>query len=35
MLIIKLRPGDWKTQLKRTNQKADEDKGKAIGKGNG
>ena len=31
-MLIKLRPGKCKTQLKRINQKVDEDNGKALGK---
>ena len=34
-MLIKIRPGDWKTQLKRINQKVDEDNGKSSGIGNG
>ena len=34
-IIHKLWPGDWKTQLKRMNQKVDEENGKALGKRNG
>ena len=33
-MLIKLWPGNWKTQLKRTNQNVDEDNGKASNKGN-
>ena len=35
LMLIKLWPGDWKNQLNSMNQKADEDNGKAMGKGNG
>ena len=34
IMLIKLRPGDWISQLKRMNQKVDEDNGKALNKGN-
>ena len=34
-MLIKLCPGYWKTQLKRMNQKVDEDNGKAMRIGNG
>ena len=33
-MFIMIWPGNWKTQLKRINQKVDEDNGKASGKGN-
>ena len=32
IMLIKLWPGNWNNQLKRMNQKADEDNGKASGK---
>ena len=32
-MLIKLCPGNWKTQLKRKNKKVDEDNGKALNKG--
>ena len=35
LMLIKPRPGYWKTQLKRINLKVDEDNGKAMGIGNG
>ena len=34
LMLIKLWPGDWINQLKRTNQKVDEDSGKTSNKGN-
>ena len=34
LILIKLWPVNWNTQLKRTNQKVDEDNGKALVKGN-
>ena len=34
LMLIKLWPGNWKTQLKRMNQKVDKENGKALGKGN-
>ena len=34
LMLIKLWPGNRKTQLKRKNQKVDEDNGEALGKGN-
>ena len=33
-MLIKIWPGDFKTPLKRMNQKVDEDNGKALVKGN-
>ena len=33
-MLIKLWPGGWTTQLKRMNQKVDEENGKALNKGN-
>ena len=33
-MLIKLWPGNRTNQLKRMNQKVDEDNGKALGKGN-
>ena len=33
-MLIKLCSGNWKTQLKRINQKVDEENGKALNKGN-
>ena len=33
-MLIKQWPGNWKTQLKRMNQKVDEGNGKALGKVN-
>ena len=35
IMLIKLWPGNWKTQLKRMNHNVDEDNGKELGKGNG
>ena len=35
IMLSKLWPGNCKTQLKRVNQKVDEDNGKALVKGNG
>ena len=35
LILIKLWPGNWKTQLKSINKKVDEENGKAFGKGNG
>ena len=35
LILIKLCPGDYKTQLKMINKKVDEDNGKALVKGNG
>ena len=34
LILIKLWPGNFKTQLKRINYKVDEDNGKVLGKGN-
>ena len=34
IMLIKIRPGNWKTLLKRMNQKVDEDNGEALGKVN-
>ena len=34
LILIKLCPGNWKTQLKRMNQKVDEENGKSLGKDN-
>ena len=34
LMLINLWPGNWKTQLKRMNQKLDEDNGKELNKGN-
>ena len=34
LMFIKLWPWDWITQLNSTNQKVDEDNGKALNKGN-
>ena len=34
-MLNKLWPGDWKNQLKRTNQKVDKENGKATGIGKG
>ena len=33
-MLIKLWPGDWTSQLKRMNQKVDEENGKVLNKGN-
>ena len=33
-MSIKIWPGNWKTQLKRMNQKVDEENGKALEKSN-
>ena len=33
-MLIKICPGEWKTQLKTINHKVDEDNGKALEKGN-
>ena len=33
-MLIKLWPGDWISQLNRTNQKVDKDNGKALNNGN-
>ena len=35
LMLIKIWPGYWKTQLKRMNQRVDEYNGEAIGIGNG
>ena len=32
LMLIKLRTGNWKAQLKSMNQKVDEDNGKVLGK---
>ena len=34
LMLIKIWPGNWKTQLKRMNQKVDEENGKALNNGN-
>ena len=34
LMLIKLCPGNWKTQLKRMNQKVDEENEKSLGKDN-
>ena len=34
IMLIMLLPGNWKTQLKRMNQKVDEDNGKSLNKDN-
>ena len=34
IILIKPWPGNYKTRLKRMDQKVDEDNGKALGKGN-
>ena len=33
-MLINIWPGDWKTQLNRTNKKVNEYNGKALNKGN-
>ena len=34
LMLIKLWPGNWKTQLKRINKKVDDNNGKELGKDN-
>ena len=35
LMLIKIWPGSWKTQLNKMNYKLDEENGKVLGKGNG